>query len=295
MKTRYLVFFLIFLVLAAVFTFLRTPIADGINTILIAIGEGRSIRIDNTDMVKRKTEKQVKVKGAARISAAAQVRILPDKVSAPPVNRLAEGKFNRKRRVMFIPQWAVLGFFDLKVIAKKFNLTTVLAQDCMNPEADGVSFQMIPKGFQWKLIQTLSNDGRINLAEVFRKNRAPAAAWLVTEIEVDKDYPDARMLVGIQRFGRVFLNGKQVFVSTAKTPVRTDGSNIPVQLKKGRNQIIVKTASSNFRSWFVFLRFTTAKKVPLMPPLPAPAAKTAQLPPRTQGKQVQSPPKPTGK
>ena len=286
MKTRYLIFFLIFILLAAVFTFLRNPISEGINALLIAVGEGRSIRVDNTDMVKRKTEKQVKVQGGARISQAAQVRILPDKVSAPPVTRLAEGKFNpKKRKVMFIPDWAVLGVFDLKVIAKQLKLAAVLAQECMNAETANVSFQMVPKGFQWQHIKILSNDGRINLAEAFRKNRAAAAAWLAAEIEVDKDYPDARMFVGIQQYGRVFLNGKQVFVSTAKTPARSDGSNVPVQLKKGRNQIIVKTACSNYRSWNVFLRFATAKKIPLMPPLkqtqskvPAPAKAPAQKP-----------------
>ena len=288
MKTRYLIFFLIFILLAAVFTFLRNPISEGINALLIAVGEGRSIRVDNTDMVKRKTEKQVKVQGGARISQAAQVRILPDKVSAPPVTRLAEGKFNpKKRKVMFIPDWAVLGVFDLKVIAKQLKLAAVLAQECMNAETANVSFQMVPKGFQWQHIKILSNDGRINLTEAFRKNRAAAAAWLAAEIEVDKDYPDARMFVGIQQYGRVFLNGKQVFVSTAKTPARSDGSNVPVQLKKGRNQIIVKTACSNYRSWNVFLRFATAKKIPLMPPLkqtqskvPAPAKAPAQKPPK---------------
>ena len=288
MKTRYLIFFLIFILLAAVFTFLRNPISEGINALLIAVGEGRSIRVDNTDMVKRKTEKQVKVQGGARISQAAQVRILPDKVSAPPVTRLAEGKFNpKKRKVMFIPDWAVLGVFDLKVIAKQLKLAAVLAQECMNAETANVSFRMVPEGFQWQHIKTLSNDGRINLTEVFRKNRAAAAAWLAAEIEVDKDYPDARMFVGIQQYGRVFLNGKQVFVSTAKTPARSDGSNVPVQLKKGRNQIIVKTACSNYRSWNVFLRFATAKKIPLMPPLkqtqskvPAPAKAPAQKPPK---------------
>ncbi|MBQ6598052.1 MAG: hypothetical protein IJH79_10925, partial [Lentisphaeria bacterium] len=195
MKTRYLIFFLIFIVLAAVFTFLRNPLSEGINTLLIAVGEGRSIRVDNTDMVKRKTEKQVKVQGGARISQAAQVRILPDKLTAPPVTRLTEGKFNaKKRRVMFIHDWAVLGFFDLKPIAKQLKLATVLAQECMNAETANVSFQMVPKGFQWQHIQPLSNDGRINLTETFRKNQSAAAAWLAAEIEVDKDYPDARML-----------------------------------------------------------------------------------------------------
>ena len=278
MKTRYLIFFLIFIVFAAAFTFLRNPITEAVNTILIAVGEGRSIRVDNSDMVKRKQEKQVKVKGGARISGAAQVKIFPGKADAPPVNKIAEGKFNRKRRVMFLPDWTVLGFFDLKLIAKQWNIRNVLAQSCMDQDVDSVSFQMVPKGFEWKKIQSLSNDGRINLAEVFRKNTAPAAAWLVTEIEVDKDYPDARMLVGIQQYGRVFLNGKPVFVSTLKTPARTDGSNIPVQLKKGRNRIVVKTASRTPRNWFVFLRFTTAKKVPLMPPLPQVKAKTAVKP-----------------
>ena len=168
------------------------------------------------------------------------------------------------------------GFFDLKVISKKINRATVLAQQCMSEDPAEVSFQMLPKGFEWKKIQTLSNDGRINLSEVFRKNKAPAAAWLVTEIELEKDYPNAVMLVGIQQFGRVFLNGEQVFVSTPKTPARADGARVPVKLKKGRNLVIVKTASGNFRSWFVFLRFTASKKIPLMPPFkqaPAPAQK----------------------
>ncbi|MBO4647433.1 MAG: hypothetical protein J5806_04690 [Lentisphaeria bacterium] len=264
MKSRYLIFFLIFLFLAALFTLLRNPISDAVNTILIAVGEGRSIRVDNTDMVQRKTEKNVKVKGGARIAVAAQVRILPGKLSVPPVNLLKEGKAGRKRALLFPAQWAVLGCFELSAIGRKLDLKTALEQECMNPEADGVSFQMVPKGFEWKHLQSMSTDGRVNLSETFRKNNKQAAAWMVTEIEVEKDYPDARMLVGILPFGRVFLNGREVFVSTPKTPARADGVNIPVSLKKGRNRIVVKTATANPRSWAVFVRFTTAKKVPLM-------------------------------
>ena len=56
-------------------------------------------------------------------------------------------------------------------------------------------------------------------------------------------------------------------------------NDVSIQLKKGRNQIIVKTACSNYRSWNVFLRFTTAKKIPLMPPLKqAPAKAPARKP-----------------
>lgn|GEM_PF-3442512 len=265
MKSRYLIFFLIFLFLAVVFTLLRNPISEAVNTILIAIGEGRSIRVDNTDMVKRKTEKNVKVKGGARIAVAAQVRIFPDKVTEPPVNLLKEGKAGRKRALLFPAHWAVLGCFELNAIGRKLDLKTALEQECMNPEADGVSFQMVPKGFEWKRIQSMSSDGRVNLSETFRRNQQQAAAWLVAEIEVEKDYPDARMLIGILPFGRVFLNGREVFVSTPKTPARSDGVNLPVSLKKGRNRIVVKTAAVNPRSWAVFVRFTTAKKIPLMP------------------------------
>ena len=265
MKSRYLIFFLIFLFLAAVFTLLRNPIAEAVNTILIAVGEGRSIRVDNTDMVKRKTEKNVKVKGGARMAVAAQVRIFPDKISEPPVNRLKEGKAGRKRAQLFPAHWAVLGCFELNAIGRKLDLKTALEQECMNPEAGGVSFQMVPKGFEWKKLQSMSADGRINLAETFRKNQKQAAAWLVADIEVEQDHPDARMLVGILPFGRVFLNGREVFVSAAKTPARADGVSLPVSLKKGRNRIVVKTATANPRSWAVFVRFTTAKKVPLMP------------------------------
>lgn len=266
MKTKYLLFFLLFILLAGVFTFLRVPIADAVNTLLIAIGEGRSIRVDNTDMVKRKTEKQVKVKGAGGIARAAQIKVFKETLSAPPSVRLTADKSRKKRSELFIADWAVLGWFDLSVIARQMNLQTVLAQECMNAESAGVSFQHLPKGMVWRRVHALSADGKIDLAEAFRKNSKPAAAWAVADIVLDQEYPSACMLVGIQQYGRVFLNGREVFVSTANTPVRADGTAVPVQLNQGSNRIIVKTACSNARSWFFYLRFASAdKKVPLVP------------------------------
>ena len=87
---------------------------------------------------------------------------------------------------------------------------------------------------------------------------------------------DQALLVfeGIDTLGRVFLNGKEVFVSKAKSPTRADGVRVKVQLKKGRNRLLVKTASANPRSWFVFLRFMTGKQ-PLMPPSAKPAVPPA--------------------
>ena len=267
MKTRYKypVFLLIFFLLAAVFTFLREPIAAGVNAILIAVGEGRSIRVDNTDMVKRKPG-QVKVQGGAKIAVAAQANLLPGKLSAPPVTRMTEGKAGAKRtKTMFIREWAALGVFDLSVIVKQLNRRTMLAQEFMNPELDNVSFENVPKGYEWNRLQSLSSDGKISLTETFRKNQKAAAAWLAADLEFEREYPDAIMLIGIQQAGRVFLNGKQVFCSTEKTPVRVDGTRVKVHLKPGINRIVVKAATANAKSWQVYLRFITADKKPLMP------------------------------
>ena len=268
MKTRYkyLIFLLIFLSLAAVFTFLREPIAAGVNATLIAVGEGRSIRVDNTDMVKRKPVGQVKVQGGSKIAGAAQVKVFPGKLSAPPVTRMTEGNASAKRgKAMFIREWAVLGVFGLGAIAPQLNRQTMLAQECMNAETANVSFENIPAGYEWNRMQNLSSDGKINLTETFRKNQKAAAAWLAADLEFEREYPDAVMLVGIQQAGRVFLNGKQVFCSTAKTPARVDGTRVKVHLKPGVNRIVVKTATANAKSWLVYLRFITADKKPLMP------------------------------
>ena len=268
MKTRYkyLVCLLIFFILATLFTVFREPIASIVNTALIAADEGRSIRVDNTDMVKRKPVGQVKVQGGSKIAVAAQANLHPGKLSAPPVSRMTEGKAGAKRtKSMFIREWAVLGVFDLSVIARQLDRQTMLAQECMNAETDNVSFENVPKGYEWNRLENLSSDGKINLTEAFRKNQKAAAAWLAADLEFEQDHPDAVMLVGIQQAGRVFLNGKQIFCSTAKTPARVDGTKIKVHLKQGTNRILVKTSTANAKSWIVYLRFMTADKKPLMP------------------------------
>lgn len=265
MKNKYLICFLIFLLLAALFTFLRTPLAEGINTLLIAIGEGRTIRVDNTDMVKRPKKQQIKISGAGKIAQAAQLKILPEKITALPVNPLiATRKKNIPRKDLFIRKWIFLGPFDLSLITGKMDLKTTLLQECMNQDIDSVSLTMTPEGMSWKAAEILTKDGKFNLSEAFRKNRKAAAAWLMTEIEVDQEYPEALMLVGLQQYGRVFLNGREVFVSTTKTPVRADGSTVKVHLKKGTNRLLLKTASRNHGNWYFYLRFTTGSKVPLI-------------------------------
>ena len=268
MKTRYKYLFslLIFLLLAAVFTFLREPVAAAVNAALIAAGEGRSIRVDNTDMVKRKPVGQVKVRGGSKIAGAAQVKVFPGKLAAPPVTRMTEGDPKAKRgKAMFIREWAVLGEFGFGAIAGQLNRQILLAQECMNGETANVSFENVPKGYEWNRLQNLSSDGRVDLTETFRKNRKAAGAWLAADLEFEREYPDAVMLAGIQQAGRIFLNGKLIFTSTAKTPARVDGTRMKVHLKPGVNRIVVKAATANAKSWLVYLRFITADKKPLMP------------------------------
>ncbi len=271
MRKNYLFFFLIFLLLAGVFTLFRTYIADFFNVCLIAMKEGRSIRVDNTDLIKKPKNVQIKVQGAGGIAGAAQVKILKDAVTVFPVTTLvADSSKKKTRKELFITNWAVLGPFDLSLITKDFTLETVLAQECMNGSFSEVSLTLVPKDFAWQNVEGLITDGRMNIAEVYRKNKNPAAFWAVADVEVSEDIPDAVLLACTYQFARIFVNGKQVFVSEPKTPVRVDGIQVTVPLKKGANRIFVKMATQTARNWYFYLRFTDAKKVPLIPAPPEP-------------------------
>ena len=271
MRKKYLFFFLVFLLLAGVFTLFRTYIADFFNVCLIAVKEGRAIRVDNTDLIRRPKNVQVKVKGAGGIAGAAQVKIFKEQVTAFPISRLVPDASRQKvRKNLFILNWAVLGPFDLSLISKDFNLKTVFAQECMSESFSEASLTLVPKGFSWQRIEGLYQDGRINVSEIYRKNKVSAALWAVADVEVSEEIPDARLLACTQQFSRIFVNGKQVFVSEPKTPVRVDGIQVTVPLKKGTNRIFIKLAAQNARSWYFYLRFTDAKKVPLIPALPQP-------------------------
>lgn len=262
-------FFLIFLLLAVLFTVFRTFLSDFFNVCLIAVKEGRSIRVDNTDLIRKPKNVQVKVSGAGGIAGAAQVKISKEQVTAFPVSRLVRDASSQKvRKNLFILNWAVLGPFDLSLISKDFNLKTVLAQECMNGDFSAVSPTSVPKDFAWQGVEGLFSDGRINASEIYRKNKVSAALWAVADVEVSEEIPDALLLACTQQFSRIFVNGKQIFVSEPKTPVRVDGIQVTVPLKKGTNRIFIKLATQSAPSWFFYLRFTDAKKVPLIPAPP---------------------------
>ena len=166
MRKNYLFFLLVFLLLAAIFTVFRTYIADFFNVCLIAMKEGRSIRVDNTDLIKKPKNVQVKVKGAGGIAGAAQVKVLKESVTAFPVtNLVADASKKKTRKELFITNWAVLGPFDLSLIAKDFALQTVLAQECMNESFTEASLTLVPKDYALQYIEGLISDGRINISD----------------------------------------------------------------------------------------------------------------------------------
>ncbi len=271
MRKKYLFFFLVFLLLAGVFTLFRTTIADFFNVCLIAVKEGRSIRVDNSDLIRRPKNTQVKVKGAGGMAGAAQVKVMKENVTAFPVSSLVSDASKKKtRKELFITNWAVLGPFDLSLISKDFELKTVLDQECMNESFTEVSTTLVPKDFAWQNVEGLISDGRINVSEIYRKNKNAAAMWAVADVTVSEDIPDAVLLACTQQISRIFVNGKPVFVSFPKMPIRVDGIQVTVPLKKGTNRIFIKLASQNARNWYFYLRFTDAKKVPLIPAPPQP-------------------------
>lgn len=267
MKTTFLTALLLFLVFGAVFAFLRRPFSDLINAILIAAGEGREIRVDNTDTLRRKVEKQVKVQGGPHIAYRAEIKVFREQIAAPPVNVLTPERARRSRKNLFIPYWAVLGIFDLSAI-QRLDMEKALADKWMNGDLAAVSFQSPPNGLVWRKVQPIIWDGRISLKDMFRKNRKSAAAWAVTDVEVDRDYPDAVILTGIQQYGRIFLNGREIFVSTTNHQTNADVVKLKVNLRKGRNRIVVKCATSNSQTWCIYLRLATSAGVPLLAPAP---------------------------
>jgi hypothetical protein len=121
-----------------------------------------------------------------------------------------------------------------------------------------------PEGTSWQNVTGLALDGKILVNEPYRKVKGKAAFYAVAEIEVDKEEPDAVLLVGGKDDIKVWFNGKEVFVSNAKTARRADADKITVTLKKGKNTIVVKSAYTSWQCFF-YVRFTDSGNVPLIP------------------------------
>lgn len=97
-----------------------------------------------------------------------------------------------------------------------------------------VTFQS--KSYEWNLYESESNE--INLIQLFGKT-TQAISYAYAEIESDKEYTSLWGL-GSDDGVKIWVNGEKVLSNNINRPVVNDDDIIEINLKKGKNSILIK-------------------------------------------------------
>jgi hypothetical protein len=88
------------------------------------------------------------------------------------------------------------------------------------------------------------------------------AGFMVTYIECDKEMPNLTMTLGSNDQGRLYLNGKDIYVFTEARPLELDADKGRVTLKKGGNVVVFKVINEQ-NSWQGAMRFLDKAGAPV--------------------------------
>ena len=120
------------------------------------------------------------------------------------------------------------------------------------------------KEFGWKRTQPPGKPplgkGSINLKGQFKPN-GNVCAYAYTEITSDEER-DATLYVGSDDTITVWINGEKVLSREVYRGANLDQDQVPVHLKKGTNQVLVKVCQT-FGGWEFYFRLGDAYGVPL--------------------------------
>jgi hypothetical protein len=89
-----------------------------------------------------------------------------------------------------------------------------------------------------------------------------AAGFMVTYIECDKEMPDVTMTLGSNDQGRLYLNGKDIYVVTEARVLEVDADKGNVTLNKGLNVIVFKVINEQ-GNWQGAMRFLDKTGAPV--------------------------------
>jgi len=94
------------------------------------------------------------------------------------------------------------------------------------------------KSLRWRKVTTSDPEGRVNLADRFRRN-SNVAAYAYAEIKSDKAR-DVLFKIGSDDGIVVWLNGERIFATNAARGLLVDQDKVKARLKAGTNRILLK-------------------------------------------------------
>ena len=77
-------------------------------------------------------------------------------------------------------------------------------------------------------------------------------------------FADAEILLGTDDGARLWVNGKEVFVTRETRAAAPEQNKVPVRLKKGANAVLLKVANGNNPHGFYF-SLTSAEETKVAP------------------------------
>ncbi len=102
----------------------------------------------------------------------------------------------------------------------------------------------------WKSIRP-DGKGYFDLAALHGNAGNNSASYMYTEVESPADQA-GEVLLGVDDGARLWVNGKEVFVSRETKAASPEQYKVPVQLKKGANSVLLKVANGNNPHGFYF-------------------------------------------
>ena len=116
------------------------------------------------------------------------------------------------------------------------------------------------KELAWKNITAATNYFDFNA--ILKTENDHAAGFMVTYLECDREMPDLTMAIASNDQGRLYLNGKDVYVFTEARTLELDADKGKVTLNKGVNVVVFKIINEQ-NNWQGALRFLDKAGAPV--------------------------------
>ena len=160
---------------------------------------------------------------------------------------------DQSKQLGFLPKWRLIGPFD--------NVGTVNFDKVFPIENDGVqgAFKAAYEGkaetVKWKEETSEAADGMVDLAKIY-SNEKGCIIYAATEFESEKDQ-DAEVRLGCINGNKIWVNGKLAMSNEVyHTGSQIDQYVEPIQLKAGKNQILLKLCQNEQKdSWAQVYQF----------------------------------------
>ena len=162
----------------------------------------------------------------------------------------------------YIRDWVMLAPIALPEDASCADLIAkeqVKGEAALKPKA-GDKIKVNDKELTWKNITASTNYFDFNA--ILKTENDHAAGFMVTYIECDREMPDVTMAVASNDQGRLYLNGKDIYVFTEARPLELDADKGNVTLNKGVNVVVFKIINEQ-NNWQGALRFLDKAGAPV--------------------------------